>query len=267
MSAGRYRADYYLFRHFLMGMGSFRDGKVISHEAIKLIFGINQPFRIRLQEKWYTVRAALLDGGCPHFLNGKGDWQIVLWIDPGTSLWHLLKQRSLKGRPWALHDVNIPPAMSEVIQTVGDTPDPRGALNLAEMLIRVYSAAVVYPSTWDDEVKRVVEIIDANPGIIDINTLAADFGRDIDSLDEDFRRVVGSPVKAYLHRRKWIQYLGLRHGGMDREKSLELSGLPGWEGLRDRFEERYALDLHILESSLPFVRVYQGSEDQPVLYL
>ncbi len=259
MASRRYRADYYLFRHFLMGMGSFHDGKVISHGAMKLVFGINQPFRIRLQKNWYTARAALIDGECPHFLNGKGDWQILLWIDPDTSLWNLLHRRSLKGRPWVLHNVTVPPAMDEVIQTVGDTPDPRGALKLAEMLLRVYSGGTPIPSTWDEGVKKAFDSIDENPGIIGIGTFKG--------LDEDFRRVVGIPLESYLHRRKWIQYLGLRHGGMPRQDSLELSGLTGWEGLSDWFEERYGLDLNILENHLPFVRVYNGPEDQPVLYL
>jgi len=267
MAGRRYRADYYLFRHFLMGMGSFRDGRVISHEAVKLVFGINQPFRIRLQNNWYTARAALLDGGCPHYLNGSGDWQIILWIDPGTSLQSLLRERSLKGQPWALHDVSVPPAVKEVIQTAGDTPDPGGALKLAEMLIRVYSGASAVPSTWDEEVRKIVGTIDMNPGIVNLEILCREYDRSPSQLDADFRRVVGSPIDNYLHRRKWIQYLGLRHDGVDRDSSLRKAGLPGWEGLSDRFEERYGLDLNTLENSLPFVRVYDGPEDQPVRFL
>ncbi len=267
MSANRYRADYYLFRNFLMGMGSFRDGKVISHEAMKLVFGINQPFRIRLEKYWYKARAVLLDGGCPHFINGKGDWQIILWIDPDTSLWNMLRGRSLKNRPWALHEALLPPGMTEVIQTAGDTPDPLGALRLAEMLIMVYSGAVAVPSNWDGEVRKAVEIIDRNPGLIDSSLLGTELGRSIESLDEDFRRVAGSPLEDYIHRRRWIQYIAYRQAGKDRNEALRLSGLPGWEGLKDKFENRYGLDLDMLENSLPFVRVYEGGEDQPVLFL
>ncbi len=267
MAANRYRADYYLFRHFLMGMGSFRDRKVASHEAMKLVFGINQPFKIRLQKHWYTARAALIDGGCPHFLNGKNDWQIMLWIDRETSLWYLLRDCSLKGRSWVLHEVSLPPAMNEVVQTVGDTPDPQGALRLAEMLIHVYSGTGAFPATWDDEVKKAVGIIDENPGSIDTRSLAGSLGRRFEDLDADFRRVVGSGLEEYLHRRKWIRYIRHRQAGTDRNEALRLSGLPGWEGMRDRFESRYGLDLNVLEHSSPFVRVYEGLDDQPVLYL
>jgi len=267
MAVNRYRADYYLFRHFLMGMGTFRDGKVASHEAMKLVFGINQPFKIRLQKQWHSARAALLDSRCPHFVNGGSDWQIMLWIDPGTSLWNQLRERSLNRRPWALHDIKLPPAMSEVIQTVGDAPDSQGALGLAEMLIRVYSGIEIVPSTWDEAVKCAVGIIDNDPGSIDTRSLSVSLGRSIEEIDADFRRVVGSGVEDYLHRRKWIRYIRYRQSGTDRNEALRRAGLPGWEGLKDRFESRYGIELDVLESGLPFVRVYEGMDDQPVLYI
>ena len=267
MAVNRYRADYYLFRQFLMGMGSFRDRKVASHEAMKLVFGINQPFRIRLQKHWYRARAVLIDGGCPHFINGKDDWQIMLWIDPKTSLWNMLRDNSLKGRPWTLHELNPSPVMDEVVQTAGDKPDPQGALRLAEMLIRVYSGAEAFPSTWDDEVKKIVGIIDEDPGSVDARSLADSLGRRFEDLDTDFHRVVGSGLEDYLHRRKWIRYIRYRQAGTGRNEALRMSGLPGWEGMKDRFESRYGIDLNMLENSLPFVRVYEGPEDQPVLYL
>lgn len=250
-----------------MGMGSFRDTKVESHEAMKLVFGINQPFKIRLEKKWYAPRAALLSCGCPHFINGEGDWQIVLWIDPGTSLWNILSERSLRDRSWALHDVKLPPSMDEVIQTAGDTPDPEGALRIAETLIQVYSGSRIVPATWDDRIKKAVAIIDEDPGSVDSRSLAKKFGMSFEDLDFDFRRVVGSGLENYLHRRKWIRYIRLHQNGIDRAAALRSSGLPGWEGLKDRFEKNYGLDLEVLESSLPLVRVYEGPEDQPVLYL
>jgi hypothetical protein len=267
MATNRYRADYYLFRHFLMGMGSFRDRKVESHEAMKLIFGINQPFKIRLEKQWLTTRAALLSCKCPHFINGEGDWQIVLWIDPGTSLWNIFRERSLRDRPWTLHDVRLPLAMEEVVQTVGDTPDPQGALKIAETLIRVYSGARAVPATWDLGIKKAVGIIDNDPGSIDARSLAKNLGMDFEDLNADFHRVVGSGLENYLHRRKWTLYITHRQSGSDRNEALRLSGLPGWEGLKNRFEGQYGLDLETLESSLPFVRVYEGPGDQPVLYL
>lgn len=250
-----------------MGLGSFRDHRVESHEAMKLVFGINQPFKIRLEKKWYAPRAALLSCSCPHFINGDGDWQIVLWIDPGTSLWNILSERSLRDRPWALHDVKLPPSMDEVVQTAGDTPDPEGALRIAETLIQVYSGSRIVPATWDDQIKKAVAIIDRDPGGIDGRSLAESFGMSFEDMDFDFRRVVGSGLENYLHRRKWIRYIRLRQNDIDRSTALRLSGLPGWEGLKERFESRYGLDLEVLERSLPLVRVYEGPEDQPVLFL
>jgi len=260
MAGRRIRADYYLFHHFLMGMGAFSDEKVISHQAMKLVFGINEPFRIRLQETWHTARVALIDGACPQYLNGSDDWQIVLWIEPGTSLWKLLHRKSLKGQPWVLQNVVMPPSMNEVIQVVGDPLDPHEALQLAEMLIRLYCGATPVPAIWDEEVKNLLNMIDRNPGEVSITTLEA-------HLDHDFQRVIGSSLEQYLHRRKWMQYLGFRYEGIQRRKALELSGLTGWEGLRDSFEAMYGLEIDSLEQSLPYQRIYNGHGDQPVLYI
>lgn len=265
--AAKYRADYYLFRNFLMGLGCFRDAKVVSHDSMKMVFGINRPFKIRLDGKWQKGRAALIRGGTPHYLDGEGDWQIVLWIDPNTSLWSVLDRNSLKGRDWAIHDIEGPPALTEVIQTVGDTPDPRAALDLAELLVKVYSGARGVSANWDIRVNKALEIMEKDPGGVDAASLAVRVGCPYYQLETDFRRVMGSGLEEYLHRRKWMGYIIFRQSGMNCQESLSASGLPGWEGLKDRFEARYGLDLNVLDNSLPFVRVYEGPDDRPVVYL
>jgi len=267
MKTNRYRADYYLFRHFLMGMGSFQDSKVSSPEAMKLLFGVNRPFRIRLEDAWFEARAALLDGGVPHYVNGEGDWQIFLWIDPDTSLAGLLNRRALKGRPWAIHNAAPSPSMTEIIQTVGDLSDPAGALEIAESLIYSYGGAKAVPATWDRLVKKAVTLLDQDIGAYSVRSLAERVGRDPVQLDADFRLVLGTPLHSYIHRLKWQAYIKFRRDGQEMTQSLRSSGLIGWEGLRDDFENRYGLELDVLENSLPFVRVYEGYGDRPVLYL
>ena len=266
-NAGRYRADFYLFRHFLMGMGSFRDDKVTSHEAMKLVFGVNRPFRIRLDQKWHEARAVLIGASVPHFLNGEGDWQIVIWIDADSTLGILMDARTLEGRPWAIHDVPASLSMGEVIQTVGDDSDPHGALQMAETLLRVYGGTIPVPANWDGKVKSIIRRIEENPGSVTLRSLSEDSGRSPEALEGDFRRIIGSSLENYLHRRKWAVYIRYRREGMERDEALRRAGLPGWEGLRDRFKARYGLDLDVLESDKPFVRVYQGPDDQAVLYL
>ena len=267
MASARYRADFYLFRPFLMGLGTFRDDKVVSHGAMKFVFGINRPFKIRLEGRWFRPRAVLIDGDVPHFVNGEGDWQAVLWIDGGTSLGMALRARSLKGRDWAVHDAAAPPALDEVIQTAGDDPDSRGALEIAEILIRTYGGIKAVPANWDDDVRRAAEAIDARPGAWSGQSVAESIGRIPEELNEDFRRVLGVGLDDYLHTRKWASYIMKRQSGADRRRALEAAGLSGWEGLKDRFESRYGLDLEVLEESLPFVTVYEGRESGPALYL
>jgi hypothetical protein len=267
MANVRYRADYYLFRHFLVGMGSFHDDKVSSHGAMKLVFGINGPFRIRLGGRWYDARAAMLDGGVPHYLNGDGDWQVVIWVEGSTSLGMALGARSLKGRDWALHGVAASPALDEVIQTAGDDPDSAGALSIAETLIRVYGGIKAIPSTWDEDVKKAVDAVDSTPGVWSGRSLAESLGRSVSDLNADFRRVLGIGLDDYLHARKRVDYIARRQKGVGRQKALESAGLPGWEGLKDDFRERFGLDLGVLEESLPFVSVYEGRDSGPVLYL
>jgi hypothetical protein len=267
MAAARYRADYYLFRNFLVGMGPFQDRTAVSQEALKLVFGVNRPFQVNLEEQWLTARTALIRGGCPHLINGRNDWQVVIWVDPDTSLWWALERRSLVDRDWAIHEAASSPRFRDVIQTAADIPDPRGVLDMAEMIIRVYCGARGFPAHWDGEVQRTLRLIDEDPGSVDVRSLARRLGRPVETLNADFRRVLGLSLEDYLHRRKWIGYIGYRQSGLDRNEALRLSGLPGWEGLRERFEARYGLDLEILENSLPFVRVYEGIDDRPLLYL
>ena len=267
MSGERYRADFYLYRHFLMGLGSFRDDGVTAHEDMKLVFGVNQSFRIRLDGQWTEARTILLDSGTPHYLNGEEDWQIVLWIDPESSLGILLKARTLEGRPWRIHVGPDQPGPEEVIQTLGDEPDPRGALFVAETLLRTYGAVRPVPATWDLSIRTLIRRIEEDAGSATLGSLADDTGHSVEDLSADFRRVVGAPLEKYLHRRKLSLYLELVQNGMDRSAALRRCGLPGWAGLVEDFRSEYGLDLDTLERQSAYVRVYHGIEDQAVLYL
>lgn len=251
-----------------MGMGAFRDDRVGSCEAMKLIFGVNRSFRIRLDEDWVEARVALVSGGTPHFLNGEGDWQIVLWLERDSSLGILLEARTLEGRKWAVQGGGgADMSLNEVIQTAGDLPDPSGALLLAETLLYAYGGITPVTASWDDEIRSVITRMEADSGCETVRTLSDSLGRSTDNLASDFRRVVGATLEDYLHRRKLGFYVGLRQEGMKRDDALRRTGLPGWEGLKTRFGARYGLDLELLEEQNPFVRVYRGREDQAVLYL
>ncbi len=266
-SARSYRADFYLFRHFLMGLGAFRDERVVSNEAMKLVFGINRPFRIRLEGEWVEARAALLSGGTPHFLNGDGDWQIVLWLERDSSLGILLDARVLEGRPWTVQGDIAELSMLDVIQTSGDFPDPPGALALAETLLAAYGGITPVPATWDNQIRSVINLIEANSGNETVQSLADSVSSPVADVEADFRRVVGAGLDDYLHRRKTALYVELRQNGEKRQDALRAAGLPGWEGMKERFASRYGLDLEVLDEQSPFVRVYRGREDQAVLYL
>lgn len=264
---GRYRADFYVFRHFLMGMGTFRDDGVRSHTSMKLIFGVNRPFRIRLADQWLDARAALVAGGTPHFINGDGDWQIILWIEADSSLGILLEARTLEGRRFAVQGGEDKLAIDEVIQTAGDLPDPAGALELAEILLYAYGGVRPVGASWDNEIRDIVTLIEADPGKQTVRSLADEAGCSVPELEADFRRVMGAALDDYLHRRKISTYVGYRQEGMKKDEALRRSGLPGWVGVSESFRARYGLDLEILEKQSPFVRVYRGREDQAVLYL
>ncbi len=239
----------------------------MSVQSMKLIFGINGPFRIRLDKSWFSVRTVLVDSRVPHCVDGEGDWQLVLWINMDTSVGKTMQDKVLKGRPWSSHKVNPPPAVGEVVQTAGDVPSPRGALRLAEVLLRVYAGCRAIPATWDERMKNLVRSIEENPGLVTSGSLVSDSGLSKLELDADFRRVLGSGIDSYLRRRKMMQFVELFNQGVEPEAALHSSGLPGRQGLADYFLDEYGLDLEVLIESKPFVRVYSGSDDQASLYI
>ncbi len=266
-SAGTYRADYYFFRQFLMGLAPFNDGRVIRPQAMKLIFGVNRPFRIRLEQQWYSCRAALLKGNTPHFLSGQNDWQVVLWIEPGCALQLLLDVRTLDGRSWILHKAPVTGLRQDVIQTVIDEPDAPGALHLAEALLRVYGGIQPVPALWDDCIKDALSRIDRNPAAAESADLAREFGREEADFLSDFQRVVGMSPDVYIHRRRLARFFSLRTEGVERNEALEQAALSGWDGLKDSFWERYALNLEVMDTFKPYIRLFSGEDAQAALYL
>lgn len=263
----RYRADFYLFRHLLAGLGTFRDRRVISCESVKLVFGINQPFRIRLDGKWHRARTALVDRETPHFVVGRGDWQLILWVECDTSLGEVLRNTVLQDRPWALHDTGSTVPTGLLVQTVGDRPDAYGVLRLVEDIAQVYTGVRPVPINWDDGVRDILESIDDDPGGSTVRGLVEKHGRSEETITGDFLRVVGEPLVGYLQRRKLAFYLDERRRGATRDAALRNAGLPGWDGLRDGFQQRFGLELDVLDEGRPYVRVFDGSEDPPARFL
>ncbi len=262
-----HRADYYLFRQFIVGFSPLNDAVPVSTEAMKLVFGVNRPFSIMLEDKWHSCRTALLSGNTPHIINGKDDWQVVIWIDPGCSLQLLLDARTLDGRPWMLFNAPVTEGVREVVQTVRSDSDAAGALQLAETLLRVYGGVQPVPAVWDDCIKKAIRNIDKNPADVSSSALAGACRRDEDSFNADFFRVAGMQLKDYIFRSRIALFFKLRSKGVERPEALKQAELYGWDGLKDLFWENYALNLDIFDTDPPCVRFFADDESQASLYL
>ena len=89
----------YIFQTMLAEAGPLNDGQVRQHETLQLLYGVNRPFRIRLNDEWHKTRLCLLSEGVPHYINGDGDWQYCFYIYPDSHTGYLLKSSILKDSP------------------------------------------------------------------------------------------------------------------------------------------------------------------------
>ncbi len=97
-------------------MGPSTDAVVHRHYSLQIGIGLNQPFKLHFDNRWNKCRVALVGPNQMHQLDGRGDWQAVLLLDPEADAARRLVNEYLQDRPVKAINISFP---EEILHSLG----------------------------------------------------------------------------------------------------------------------------------------------------
>ncbi|MCG8452826.1 MAG: hypothetical protein MI717_06575 [Spirochaetales bacterium] len=246
-----YPADYYSFHHFLVALGMVRDRRTLSHRCLKILFGVNHDFRIRLDGDWYTTRLALIPSQTAHWVDGSGDWQTLLWIYPETKIAKILQNHVLRDQSWYIQTSTGTSPIPH-LSAPPDWPSPEMALALGESILSLFGIQGI-AAGWDSELRQSIHLLNESPNVWEGCAFSAERR---EALNEACTRVLGTPLQGMVRRARFHDYVQRRRLGATIEEALIGAGLAGWDGLQEWVADATGFDVLNWEKDVPYPRVW-----------
>ena len=235
----------YIFHEMLAEIGPLNDGKVRTHRSLQLIYGVNKPFRIRLDGKWQPVRLCLIDSGVDHFISGEDDWQICYFIYPDSHPGHLLKENILKGASVSILSQDENPTRIRTVQSATRPMSLEDVRGLFESFIYVFTGKRAFPRTDLETVQALSTLIRGDSlKELTMAEAAGYLGQDGSQLAESFKRETELDAGNWmLHLRmmRFFEHLDRQdhlpdEDGLDKlARSCGIAGIPGLDRLFEDF--------------------------------
>lgn len=235
----------YIFHEMLAEVGPLNDGKVRTHRSLQLIYGVNKPFKIRLQGKWEPVRLCLIDSGVDHFISGEDDWQICYFIYPDSHPGRILKEDILKGASVSILSQDENPARIRTEQSAARPMSLEDVRGLFESFVYVFTAKRAFPRPGLETAQTLFSLVrDDALKDLSMEEAARALKQDRDLLAESFKRETElDPGTWMLHLRmiRFFESLDRQdpipdESGLDGlARSCGIAGIPGLDRLFEDF--------------------------------
>ncbi len=238
----------YIFHEMLAEVGPLNDGKVRTHRSLQMIYGVNKPFRIRLDGKWQPVRLCLIDSGVDHFISGEDDWQICYFIYPDSHPGRILRQEILKGASVSILSQDENPGRLRTVQSAARPMSLEDVRGLFESFVYLFTGKRAYPRPGLETVQTLLSLIrGAALKELTMSEAAGYLGRDRNELAELFKRETElDPGTWMLHLRMMRFFESLDRldripDDSDLERLARSCGIAGISGLDRLFEDFFGM--------------------------
>jgi len=211
----------YIFNDMLAEVGPLNDGKVRRHRSMQLIYGINKPYRIRLNGEWQTIRLCLIDQEVEHFISGDDDWQICFFIYPDSHLGHLLKSSILKKSLISVLSQDENPSLIKTEQPAVRPMTLTDLRGLLETFVYIFTGRKAYPRNGLTTTRALSQIIESLTERT-LSEAAGRMNRDIEEIAQDFKRETETDIRTWMLHLRMIKFF---------ESLEELSNMPDLQGL------------------------------------
>lgn len=235
----------YVFQTMLAEAGPLNDDKVRQHQTMQLLYGVNRPFSIRLNNEWHKVRFCLLDVDVPHYINGDGDWQYCFYIYPDSHTGHLLKSTVLKDSPVSVFSREDRSAGANIVPSVVRPISPFELKQLFEQVIYLFTGKKTRMRPNQPLIQELRKYM-LEKDIYSSTPLAKLCGMGMEELSDQFKRITEFSLESWLlHQRLMVLFERL-----DKQKVLSddivdsltrQSGIAGLDGLDRLFQDLFGI--------------------------
>lgn len=196
----------YVYQTMLAEAGPLSDDKVRQHQTMQLIYGVNQPFNIRLNNEWHKVRFCLLDVAVPHYINGEGDWQYCFYIYPDSHTGHLLKSTVLKNSPASVFSREDSFGGAKIIPSAVRPIDPFELKKLFEQILYLFTGKTPRMRPDQPLLQDLRKFIVENE-VFSSGDLADLCGMEKEELSDQFKRLTEFSLESWLlHQRLMVLF-------------------------------------------------------------
>ncbi|MDC7234359.1 MAG: hypothetical protein PQJ58_14090 [Spirochaetales bacterium] len=262
----------YIYHDLLAEVGPLNDGKVRTHRCLQLIYGVNKPYRIRLQGEWQSIRLGLIDAGVDHFISGEDDWQICFFIYPDSPLGHLLKDHILKDSSVSVLSQDENPSLIKTVQPAVRPMSLEDVRGLLETILYVFTGKRAAERSGLTLAHRVRDLsCRGTLKEVTLSEIALELDSDINELAEGFKRETEMDVRTWLMHHRVINFFNTLEALDELPDFASLdtmareSGIAGLSGLDRMFEDFFGMPyLRWLNSDRGTIIL---TEDSPVFYV
>ena len=232
----------------LAEIGPLNDGKVRTHRSLQLIYGVNKPFRIRLDGKWQPVRLCLIDGGVDHFISGEDDWQICYFIYPDSHPGRILKEIILKDASVSILSQDEDPGRIRTVQSATRPISLENVRGLFENFVYMFTGKRAYPRTDLEAVQSLSSLVRSD-ALKDLTLVEAAevLGRDRHELAESFKRETELDVGTWMLHLRMMRFFDTLDSldAIPEDTELDIlareCGIAGLSGLDRLFEDFFGM--------------------------
>jgi AraC-like DNA-binding protein len=237
-------------------VGPSTDAAAHRHHSLQIGVGLNKPFRLFADQRWTRCRTALIEPNRLHQLDGRGDWQAILLLDPESTsaqrlMQHYLRDRGLRILVDALPE-RVLDELRELVSTKLACPE---ADALYDRVITALVDKAHSPKRAHPKVRQVLAYLHQLPvKKVSLEEIAATVYLSESRIIHLFKEQTGIPIRRYLLWLRLIEALKAIFSGASFTAAAHETGFSDSAHLSRTFKQMFGLTLSELFKNSQFVQ-------------
>jgi len=213
------------------------------HHAVMIIYGIEEPLEILINDKWEKHDFFIVDKDSSHKIKETNGWVAIILVDPEWEYINHIRNTYLNGQ--AVKKIQVNNDIDLKIKTkmlIGEKSKSEAEEVFYEVLKPIQKDRHYAP--LDDRIGKVIEHIKANDhDDINVKVLASMVFLSESRLQHLFKEQVGIPLKSYILWRKVLSAVSFINEGKSFTDAAHMAGFSDSAHLSRTFKDTFGVSL------------------------
>ena len=237
-------------------IGQSTDATAHRHYSLQIGIGLNEPFRLHFDDSWNTCRVAVVGPNQLHQLDGSGDWQAVLLLDPETESTQRLVNEYLQDRSIKTIDVTIPEKLLNQLRAlVSAKRSCRDAKELCDSVTSALTNTTLPQKKIHPKILQVIDYLNQLPlKKVSIKEISQNVYLSESRIIHLFKEQTGIPIRRYLLWLRLIEAIKEIFKGVSFTTAAHEVGFADSAHLSRTFKQMFGITLKDLFKNSQFVQ-------------